>query len=200
MPSTFACPPTRARILSTSSMKTIPSANVLDQPPRIDPVAQLLARPLEQAHQKAATGIGPIGALSEDAGMHPDERRTLLEIRPPRQVVLHRPHQGRLAGTRSTDHQHVADAQTGQFLGQGDRHLANCGVLAHDLFAQRPGDLLGHRYCIRHTRIVPNRDAAPAKSGGAGDRSRQELVGARGFEPPASRSRTVHSTKLSYAP
>ena len=26
------------------------------------------------------------------------------------------------------------------------------------------------------------------------------MVGARGFEPPASRSRTVRSTKLSYAP
>src|SRR5260221_14376033 len=27
-----------------------------------------------------------------------------------------------------------------------------------------------------------------------------KMVGARGFEPPASRSRTVRSTKLSYAP
>jgi hypothetical protein len=26
------------------------------------------------------------------------------------------------------------------------------------------------------------------------------MVGARGFEPPASRTRTVRSTKLSYAP
>src|SRR5512135_2478112 len=29
---------------------------------------------------------------------------------------------------------------------------------------------------------------------------RAGMVGARGFEPPASRSRTVRSTKLSYAP
>jgi hypothetical protein len=26
------------------------------------------------------------------------------------------------------------------------------------------------------------------------------MVGVRGFEPPASRTRTVHSTKLSYTP
>jgi hypothetical protein len=28
----------------------------------------------------------------------------------------------------------------------------------------------------------------------------KEMVGASGFEPPASRSRTVRSTKLSHAP
>src|SRR5688572_21448668 len=31
-------------------------------------------------------------------------------------------------------------------------------------------------------------------------KTQEALVGARGFEPPASRSRTVRSTKLSYAP
>ena len=54
-------------------------------------------------------------------------------------------------------------------------------------------------------RSVTPGDEAPERNGpGSADRparpSSLGLVGARGFEPPASRSRTVRSTRLSYAP
>src|SRR5262249_21673710 len=42
--------------------------------------------------------------------------------------------------------------------------------------------------------------AAPGEGGQSGGSALTGLVGARGFEPPTSRSRTVRSTKLSYAP
>ena len=43
-----------------------------------------------------------------------------------------------------------------------------------------------------HANRDPPRDGSAVAVG--------NLVGARGFEPPASRSRTVRSTRLSYAP
>src|SRR5690606_9179814 len=43
---------------------------------------------------------------------------------------------------------------------------------------------------------LPRRAASCGDAAGVGKR----MVGARGFEPPASRTRTVRSTKLSYAP
>src|ERR687884_338882 len=42
--------------------------------------------------------------------------------------------------------------------------------------------------------------SSPARPGNSGRRTTEEVVGARGFEPPTSRSRTVRATRLRYAP
>src|SRR5882724_13589784 len=48
---------------------------------------------------------------------------------------------------------------------------------------------------------VPVGRASPRRRPvGAGRRAAKEVVGARGFEPPTSRSRTVRATRLRYAP
>ena len=76
-----------------------------------------------------------------------------------------------------------------------------CGSLENNL-AHELGHFLGW---LKGTRPIP-RVSPPARVGGSsrasrsGSREEPEMVGARGFEPPASRSRTVRSTRLSYAP
>src|SRR5205823_14550353 len=48
----------------------------------------------------------------------------------------------------------------------------------------------------RSARVLGDRPPA----GDAGRRTLRQMVGARGFEPPTSRSRTVRATRLRYAP
>src|SRR5207244_11187844 len=48
--------------------------------------------------------------------------------------------------------------------------------------------------------MMVTRISATVRQPGRGRRAVREMVGARGFEPPTSRSRTVRATRLRYAP
>src|SRR5262249_6228637 len=141
----------------------------------LDP--ELLARALEEPAQELLAGVALLGLLAEDVRVDADDRGADGERGVRGEEVLHRSHQRRLARAGGADHQDVADAERGQLLGEGDRHLAHGVRLADDALAERARDR-GWGGGLGHGRIVSlagPRAAATAGAAAGGENRRQPL-------------------------